>query len=46
VKIRPEDEVKFRNAKNSFRMFDKDLLKRELSLRGITQEEWNDFFVN
>ena len=46
VKIRPEDEMKFKNAKNSFRTFDKDLLKRELWLRNISQEEWNDFFVN
>ena len=45
LKIKPEDEVKFRNAKNSFRTFDKDLLKRELQLRNISQEEWNDFFV-
>ena len=45
VKIRPGDEVKFKNAKNSFRVFDKDLLKKELQLRNISQEEWNDFFV-
>jgi len=45
VKIREEDEMKFRNAKQSFRTFDKDLLKKELALRGITQEERNDFFV-
>jgi hypothetical protein len=37
--------VKFKNAKNSFRVFDKDLLKKELQLRNISQEEWNDFFV-
>jgi len=43
--MRPEDEIKFRNAKNSFRNFDKDLLKKELKLRDISQEEWNDFFV-
>jgi hypothetical protein len=45
LKIKPEDEVKFKNAKNSFRTFDKDLLKKELQLRNISQEEWNDFFV-
>ncbi len=45
VKIREEDEMKFRNAKKSFRTFDKDILKKELALRGITQEERNDFFV-
>ena len=45
VKIRSEDEIKFKNAKNSFRIFDKDLLKKELALRWITQEERNDFFV-
>jgi len=46
LKIKPEDEIKFRNAKNSFRVFDKELLKKELQLRKISQEEWNDFFVN
>ena len=45
VRIRSEDEIKFKNAKNSFRIFDKDLLKKELALRWITQEERNDFFV-
>jgi hypothetical protein len=37
--------VKFKNAKNSFRTFDKDELKKELALRNISQEEWSDFFV-
>ena len=45
VKIRPEDEAKFRNAKKSFQKFDKEQLKKELQLREISQEEWNDFFV-
>lgn len=45
VKIRPEDEAKFRNAKKSFQTFDKEQLKKELQLREISQEEWNDFFV-
>lgn len=45
VKISAEDEIRFKNAKQSFRIFDKDLLKKELVIRGITQEEWNDFFV-
>jgi type II secretory ATPase GspE/PulE/Tfp pilus assembly ATPase PilB-like protein len=35
VKIRAEDEMKFRNAKNSFSTFDKELLKKELALRDI-----------
>lgn len=46
VKIRSEDEMKYRNAKQSFRTFDKEILKKELALRGVSQEEWNDFFVN
>ena len=43
--MKPEDELKFKNAKQSFRTFDKDLLKKELGIREISQEEWNDFFV-
>ena len=46
IKIRQWDELKFKNAKNSFRTFDKDELKKELQLRDISQEERNDFFVN
>jgi len=37
--------LRYRNAKQAFLSFDKELLKKEILLRGITQEEWNDFFI-
>lgn len=44
VKVPEEDEIKYKNAFASFRIFDEDLLKKELALRNISQDEWNDFF--
>lgn len=46
IKVSVKDDIKYLNAKQAFRSFDKELLKREILLRGISQEEWNDFFVD
>ncbi len=45
-KISIKDTEKFEIARNTLRKFDKELLKKELLLRGITQEQRNDFFIN
>ena len=41
-----KDTPKFTIAQNALRKFDKELLKRELLLRWVTQEQRNDFFMN
>ncbi len=45
AKVAVKDDLRYRNAKQAFLSFDKELLKKEILLRGITQEEWNDFFI-
>jgi type II secretory ATPase GspE/PulE/Tfp pilus assembly ATPase PilB-like protein len=43
AKVSIKDDPKFTYAKESFRNFDKVLLKKEIASRHITQEERNDF---
>ena len=38
-----KEDPKFAYAKESFRNFDKELLKKEVVSRNITEKEWNDF---
>ena len=45
-KIKVSWTQKYEVSRNTLRNFDKELLKRELMLRGITQEQWSDYFVN
>ena len=44
-KILVKDDKKYLVARDTFTKFDKELLKKEILLRGISQEQWNDFFL-
>jgi type II secretory ATPase GspE/PulE/Tfp pilus assembly ATPase PilB-like protein len=46
AKISMKDDAKYQYAKQTFQHFDKEILKKEILARGITQEEWTDFFTN
>ena len=41
-----KDDPKYIFAKESFRNFDKEALKKEVLSRGITQQQRNDFITN
>lgn len=41
-----KDDPKYTYAKESFRNFDKEALKKEIISRGINQQQWNDFINN
>ena len=41
-----KDNPKYKFAKESFRNFDKDALKKEILNRGITQQQRDDFINN
>jgi hypothetical protein len=41
-----KDDMKYQYARQTFQHFDKEILKKEIFARGITQEEWTDFFTN
>ncbi len=43
VQISIKDSPKYKYAKESFRNFDKDALKKEILSRGISQQQWDDF---
>ncbi|MDR3168728.1 MAG: GspE/PulE family protein [Candidatus Peribacteria bacterium] len=46
TKVSVKEELKYQYAKKTFQNFNKDVLKKEILMRGITQEQWSDFFVN
>ena len=46
TQISVADNPEYRFAKESFRNFDKEALKKEIISRGITQQQWNDFINN
>jgi type IV pilus assembly protein PilB len=46
TKISVKDDPKYLYAKKTFQNFDKELLKKEIYARGITQQQWTDFFMN
>ncbi|MDR0651606.1 MAG: Flp pilus assembly complex ATPase component TadA [Candidatus Peribacteria bacterium] len=46
TKILVKDDPKYQYAKQTFQDFDKEILKKEILSRGITQAEWSDFFTN
>ncbi len=41
-----KDDPRYLAAKEHLKTFDKELLKKEIIKRNITQQEWNDFIVN
>ena len=41
-----KDDPRYTYAKESFRNFEKDALKKEILSRGINQQQWNDFINN
>ena len=41
-----KDDPRYTYAKESFRNFDKEALKKEIISRGINQQQWNDFINN
>jgi type II secretory ATPase GspE/PulE/Tfp pilus assembly ATPase PilB-like protein len=41
-----KDDPKYKYAKESFRNFDKEALKKEIISRGINQQQRNDFINN
>lgn len=43
-KISVKDDKKYLYARKTFQNFDKEILKKEIISRGITQEQWSDFF--
>jgi type IV pilus assembly protein PilB len=46
TKISVKDDSKYQYAKKTFQNFDKEILKKEILSRGITQEQRLDFFTN
>ncbi|MEI8008630.1 MAG: hypothetical protein WCI00_04415 [bacterium] len=46
IQISAKDNPKYKFAKESFRNFDKDTLKKEILSRGITQQQRDDFINN
>ena len=42
-KVSIKDDPRFSYAKESFRNFDKELLKKEVVSRNISEQQWNDF---
>jgi len=46
IQISAKDDPKYKFAKESFRNFDKEALKKEILSRGINQQQWNDFINN
>ena len=42
-KVSIKDDPKFSYARESFRNFDKELLKKEVVSRNISEQQWNDF---
>lgn len=46
AKISMKDDAKYQYAKQTFQNFDKEILKKEILARWITQEAWSDFFTN
>jgi type IV pilus assembly protein PilB len=45
TKISVKGDPKYQYAKKTFQNFDKEILKKEIQSRGITQEQWSDFFT-
>lgn len=45
TKVSVKDDSKYQYAKKTFVNFDKEILKKEILSRGITQEERSDFFT-
>ena len=43
TKVAIKDDPKLNYAKESFRNFDKELLKKEVVSRNISEQQWNDF---
>ncbi|MEI6672577.1 MAG: hypothetical protein WCL02_04450 [bacterium] len=41
-----QDDPKYKFAKESFRNFDKEALKKEILSRGIDQQQWDNFTNN
>ena len=41
-----KDDPRYTYAKESFRNFEKEALKKEILSRGINQQQWNDFINN
>jgi len=46
VQISVKDSPKYKFAKESFRNFEKEALKKEILSRGINQQQRNDFINN
>ncbi len=46
VQTSVKDDPKYIFAKESFRNFEKEALKKEILSRGINQQQWNDFTEN
>ncbi|MFA7298292.1 MAG: GspE/PulE family protein [Candidatus Absconditabacterales bacterium] len=46
IQTSAKDDPKYKFAKESFRNFDKEALKKEIISRGITQQQRNDFINN
>lgn len=46
VQVSAKEDPKYRYAKDSFKNFDKEALKKEILSRGINQQQWNDFINN
>lgn len=46
VQTSVKNDPKYKYARDSFRNFDKEALKKEILSRGINQQQWNDFITN
>jgi len=46
TKISVKDDKKYLYAKKTFQNFDKQILKKEIVARGITQQQRSDFFTH
>lgn len=46
AQVNIKEDPKFNYAKESFRNFDKELLKKEVMSRNISEQQWNDFINN
>ena len=46
AQVNIKEDTKFNYAKESFRNFDKELLKKEVMSRNISEQQWNDFINN
>lgn len=44
TKVSVKDDPHYLYCKKTFKNFDQDLLKEEIKLRNISQEQWSDFF--